>query len=242
MKKLHLIILILLSASFAYSQIQFLPEKEQNFSTWIEFSLAHSTNTGIEKNQCFVSSTYCFNFLPFEGYFSFQDTKSISDLCFYANYLPFVFQKKTGIIRLGLFSQYHLQEYNRIYSESDIIFGGRLYWHSDKNFLFSLNVGFNEKITNLKVLNETINNNDLAVSLEFAKLWPSNTEFFLKVGSHDDFRYPLFLAPRVNIGLAQSFANKFRASASMQLGLTDFFATAFYIDSIAYKFSGRILF
>ena len=242
MKKAIVFLLLIFITSFAFAKISFLPEEGQKPQQWIEISCTRSTNKGLEADTFFLSSNYHFGYMPFEGYAAFQVGGKITDITMNISWWPVYFSGNSGTLFLGIDELYHYEHYSHISGEHDIITSGGLLWKTKNNFSITFKLGYNEKIANIFVISQYINNHDISATLLVDKIWANGIEAFAYVGSHDYFRYPLFFAPRCSLGIAKNCTNGFRICLEMQSGFTDYFATAVYLNNLQYKLSGRISF
>lgn len=242
MKKVVAALTLTFITSFAFAKASFLPEEGQKPQQWIEVGCTRSTNKGLEADTLFLSGNYHFGYMPFECYAAFQSGGLVTDITMNVSWWPVYFKKKNGTLFLGIDELYHYEHYSHISGEHDIITSGGLLWKTKNNFSITLKIGYNKKIATIFAISQRIDNDDISTTLLADKLWSNGMEAFAFVGSHDDFRYPLFFAPRCSLGIAKNFSSGFRICLEMQSGFTDYFATAVYLNNLQYRFSGRMAF
>ncbi len=228
--------------SSAFAKIELLPTDERP-TQWLQFNLGRSAERGIERNKTWTGIEYNFDWQPFGGFIGFQTDTDNFDLTLKTDYLPFAFRSKRGVWRLGAATNWHMQRRPDSYFQHDILEEFEARWLSDKGFAFCARGGYSLRITTFDALqNFKVTQSDIVISMEVDKIWKSGIELFASIGSYSLYRYPLFFCPQWTLGAAFNIKRQIRLAASLDLSMTDFYASVAYFNQIIAKCSVRFIF
>lgn len=176
---------------------------------------------------------------------SFQITDKICDVVvtgeYYVPALKWNFEQSG--IQLGIKPLYHFQRYFDLYSENDAVFETIFRYCYKKFFELKSLFGGGYKIALIDdVKNRTVQDKTLSERLSFILHFQNGAEFCFETGSHDLYRYPLFLSPDYLLGAAFNFENGFRISTDISVRFRDQFVVAPYIDRYSWNLKLRYTF
>ena len=136
----------------------------------------------------------------------------------------------------GLDAVYHYQrfQYNGITMshENDVMADFCFSLVTKNRFSFLIRTGYGSKISVLPALEETIFDVTPCVFVGFSKSI-AQFEVLFSVGTHTDYRYPLFCSPDYALEVAYNTKSGFRPSLKGDVRINDQFTTAPYINRIA---------
>ncbi|MCR5607397.1 MAG: hypothetical protein K6F69_11355, partial [Treponema sp.] len=137
---------------------------------------------------------------------------------------------------------YHFQNYDSISNENDFIIDSCFKISTNKHFSFLIKGGFHFKLTDVFVLDDYLTDKCPSLVFYFEKLFDNGMEIYWNFGSHDNYRYPLFVSPQYTFGLAYTSRNKIRISADGEIRFSDQFTTAPYVNMLVLRSSFRVSF
>ena len=217
------------------------PQEEARPVQALEYSLAFSAPKGLEGDRVFCAFGYCFDFAPYEAFVGFQSCGNISDITLSSAWWAVRSEHAYNVWNFGIEGIYHYQKYEDVYGEHDAVFYYNVRSQRTNGFSLVIKSGVTVKAANIYAVDEIIWNTGTMGLVQVGKTWKSGFELYTSVASHDTYRYPLFLAPKAIIGTAYTFGCVFRPCMELELGFTDFFATAVYINTLLVRFSARVL-
>lgn len=243
MKKLFCVLLATCLAPLAFAQFHFLPTQEDQIHQWVQASYGRSINLGYEAKQNFFSVGYYFDITAFDGFVGMQFTDDVTDLTFDSDWWPFEFHKKHGTLRFGLGLDYHAEWYNDISCEHDIIFTPELDWHSKHHYLLTLRTGGTRKISDIYAIDETtVDNWNFLLTLMLGKIWDNGIDAGITAGTRSTYRHPVFGSAIFTPAVAYTFANGFRLGLETEITMRDWIAATYYMESVVFRFTGRMTF
>lgn len=217
------------------------PQADAKLQQAIDYSLAFSANTGMERNRTFGSLGYHWTLAPYEASVGFQNSGKVSDFTLSSAWWAVRSEHQWRVWEFGIESSYHYQHYENVYGEHDFIVCYCLRQKRDNGFELLLKNGVTLKAANIYTIDGAIVNRSTVGMVQAGKTWRSGFELYTSAGSHDTFRYPLFFSPRFIVGTAFTFGGIFRPSVEFEVGFTDFFATAVYVNTLLVRLTGRVL-
>lgn len=214
-----------------------------NVRQWMEFSYSQSASKGIERDLHAVSVVYDISFYNAEIMTAIQQNGETLDAVLFGSYSPFVWEFSKRYIKIGFNHTFHYQRYRDISDEYDFIFDSRFGTEEKSGFSFYSDLGFYVKRAKVFAIEKYVpwlTDRGVDWNFYFEKKWKSGMELFFNFGSHDLFRYPLFISPHYTLGAAFNM-KYFRISAEGEIRMTDMFTTAPNIDGLAGKVSVRFI-
>ena len=244
MKKFSAILipLIFIAAVPAFAKIETLPQSKKP-KQYLQFDLAHNTNRGIERNQNWLGMRYDFDWQPFGFFAAFQSDARTNDFTIKSDYLPFAGYHQNGVWRFGASTTYHMQRYKSSFTMHDILEEFEVRWISNYGLTFTVRNGYRFGLTTFDAIKDfRIKDHDFCVYAEVDKVWKNGLEIFTALGSYSLFNYPKFFCPQWTFGAAYNIQNAVRIGASLELSMTDFFASVAYFNYISLRWNVRFCF
>ncbi len=243
MKKILLMVLALCMSSLAFAQFHIIPNKNDQITQWVEASYSRSANKGLERNQHFFSVAYNFDYNPFDVFLGIQFTDEVTDFTFDSDWWLAQFDGHYGRMRLGFDFGYHAQWYNNISCEHDItLVPAELHYRTWSGFWVGLRTGMFRKMSDVYLLQKMMNNWNILLVLSLGKQFANGLEISLEGGTHSRYRYPVFGTAFFTPGIAYHFSSGFRLGAEVEIVMRDWIAVSYYMDSLVFRFSGRVSF
>lgn len=242
MKRLVAVLLAVLAAPLASAKFHGFPQKSDPVRQWVQLAYSRSADIGFEGAQHFFSGGYAIAVAPFELFVGMQFTDGVSDLSLDGDWWSLEFFKKHGMLRFGLGLDYHVEWYDSISCEHDIIFSPQMDWQSTRRYLFSVRAGLLKKISNIYVVPGVVDNWGLVFGVSLGKQWDNGMEVRLEAGSRSLYRVPVFGTAFFTPSVAYTFKNGLRVALEAEIALHDWIAATYYLDSAAVRVTGRVCF
>ena len=231
-----------LFACSAYAKVELVPQEERP-KQYVQLGYGRTFNRGIDRDKNYGEARYNFDWQPFGGFAGFQTDSKIYDLTLRTSFLPFAGYHQNGVWRFGAAAAYHLQRSIDSYCEHDVLGEIEARWISARGLTFTARTGWSYRMTTFDAIkNFSITQSDFTLYAEVDKVWNCGLELFTSIGSYNTYRYPLFFCPQWTFGAAWNIKNFVRIGASLELGMTDFFASVAYFNHIMARCDVRILF
>ncbi len=239
------VLAFLVSALFlssAFAKIETLPI-DQRPKQYIQLGYGRTVDRGINRNKNYGFAQYNFEWQPFGGFAGFQSDSKIFDLTLRTTYLPFAGYHQNGVWRFGASTAYHMQRSLDSYREHDILWEIEARWISTSGLTFVGRTGYSLRVTTFDAIkNFCMTDGDIVAYAEVDKVWKNGMELFTSLGSYNLYRYPLFFCPQWTFGAAYNIKEVVRVGASLEVGMTDFYASVAYFNHIMAKVDVRICF
>ena len=219
-------------------------------SRFFSSSVAYAGRHGYERGVPMASAEFGAAGERAEGIFGVQVTPEVFDLSldfeFYPGLLEFRFDDSS--VSLGLGGICHLQRQSDIASEGDLIFNTNFRFLSDTNFRFTGQLGYGFKRSEIYALYDDIGaimDRTLVMTVSFDKRW-GNLDLHFSAGSHNLYRYPLFVSPIYDLGVGYTFegldGNSLRLGGEFEVRFSDEFTTAPYVGGVLFRLKAGYFF
>ncbi|MBQ4378988.1 MAG: hypothetical protein II821_07325 [Treponema sp.] len=244
MKKPLLSLVSLLSFSFLFAGFN-----DGKTTKFVQFDLTSTTYTGVERYNTLFSgeagavSHWWETSAGIQGYKNAFDFKAGGQVWF-----PFT-NWEYDILRLslGAGALYHFQKYSDVSFENDFLAFSTFRLWMDGGLTVSFFGGYSWKITKLSALDDCgiypyVFDDYPTAGMTIDKVWENGLEFCFEHSLHDDYRFPLFCAPRYAFLLAVNLDSGIRYGAEYSFRVIDGYAASPYVDSRLIKLSARYSF
>ena len=242
MKRLVAVLLAVLAAPLAFAKFHGFPHKDDPVRQWVQLAYGRSADLGFEGAQHFFSGGYNITAAPFNAFVGMQFTDGVTDLTVDGDWWSLEFFRKHGLLRFGLGLDYHVEWYDDISCEHDIIFTPQMDWQSTRHYLFTLRAGLLKKISNIYMLPGVVDNWGLVFGVSLGKQWDNGMEVRLEAGSRSLYRVPVFGTAFFTPSVAYTFKNGLRLGLEAEIMLRDWIAATYYLDSAIVRVTGRVYF
>lgn len=235
---------IFLSIIFVlFSCLSVYPEK--NVSGWLQFEFGRSASKGLEHDLSNVSAVCDFQFFDTEVLAAVRNDTQSFDFTGKIFYIPFSFEFEKLFINLGFDSYYHQLRYMDISEDHDVVLDTVFELKTKKGFAFRHELGWTCKWNRIYALEPYIDPFfDHSVSMIFSieKKWQSGMELFFSLGSHNLYRYNLFVSPCYDFGAAYTINNLVRFNGAVEIQMSDQYTAAPMLKYMQIKFGTRFIF
>lgn len=208
------------------------------------FNFSYAADKGAEGQLASFAFDYGLDWNCIKTVAGTQINLDIFDIFFGASYIPnqLRFRTKRKELSLGLSGIYHLQRQTGIATENDFIISTDFSVDCDCGFSFKMQGGYGFKGTKVDAIYDYtgyIWDRTFVLTFDFEKMWKNGLCTYLKCGSHNFYRYPLFISPIYDFGAAYTFkdqyGNNVQAGGEFEIKFADQFTTAPYISGIQFK-------
>ncbi len=218
-----------------------IPRPEQS----VGFSVSRSTERGIEGQTTFFSSEYGAIWNTAEAAGGFEFSKDTADFSTLFSYFPERWRfdlDHPWDIQLGFGFLQHCQWQFDLAFEFDLYFNTEFRIISERGFLFAGQWAAGIKITDLYAISGwrgILTDESLAMTIRIEKNWQSGWSAYLRAGTHDFYRYPLFPHPTYIFGtgkkILEGFFSGFRFGGEVQFRMNDQFTTPPLLEGLIFR-------
>lgn len=242
MKKKYCILFLLILSLSSVHGITF--ERPMQYA---QCDISCSGSRGIERNITLYSLEYGLKAKNAEGRIGFQFSEDNFASTISGDLWPSVSTWKfySYTINLGGGLTYHFQNNFDVSCEHDIVASVNYRFLTSKNLIFTMRQGFGVKASKVYEISSDVSylwDQNILISIRLDKILSNGLEFYSEASTYTFYRYALFGSPKYMVGGAYNMDCGLRFGGEFEIGFSDHFTTAPYVNSIIFRMSARYSF